>query len=70
MNLTNKIIENISVLPESKQMQLLDFAEYLRAKAEKDENKEWTDFSLATAMRGIEEEEILYSMHDLKEIFV
>ena len=70
MNLTNKIIENISVLPESKQMQLLDLAEYLRAKAEKDENKEWTDFSLATAMRGIEEEEILYSMHDLKEIFV
>ena len=69
MNLTNKIIENISVLPESKQMQLLDFAEYLRAKAEKDESKEWADFSLATAMRGIEEEEILYSMHDLKEIF-
>ena len=50
-------------------MQLLDFAEYLRAKAEKDERKEWADFSLATAMRGIEEEKISYSMHDLKETF-
>jgi|AntAceMinimDraft_9_1070365.scaffolds.fasta_scaffold103399_1 hypothetical protein len=69
MSLTDKIIENVSALPESKQMQLLDFAEYLRTKAEKNERKEWADFSLATAMRGIEEEKISYSMHDLKETF-
>ena len=69
MILTDKIIENIKALPKSKQMEILDFVEYLRAKTEKEERKEWTDFSLATAMRGIEEEKISYSMHDLKEIF-
>jgi hypothetical protein len=43
-------------LPESKQMEILDFAEYLHAKTEREEKREWTDFSLASAMRGMEKE--------------
>ncbi|MDP3030146.1 MAG: DUF2281 domain-containing protein [Deltaproteobacteria bacterium] len=69
MSLTEKIIENVKALPESKQMEILDFVEYLRAKTEKEERKEWTDFSLTSAMRGMEEEKSPYSMDDLKEIF-
>ena len=65
MSLTEKIIENINVLPESKQRQLLDFVEYLRAKTE---NEEWADFSLSTAMKGMEDEKASYSIDDLKEI--
>ena len=66
MSLTEKIIENVNVLSESKQRQLLDFVEYLRAKTE---NEEWADFSLSTAMRGMEEEKPSYSIDDLKEIY-
>ncbi|TSA09179.1 MAG: DUF2281 domain-containing protein [Deltaproteobacteria bacterium] len=69
MSLTEKNIENVKALPESKQMEILDFVEYLRAKTEKEERKEWTDFSLTSAMRGMEEEKSPYSMDDLKEIF-
>jgi len=66
MSLTEKIIENVNVLSESKQRQLLDFVEYLRAKTE---NEEWADFSLSTAMRGMEDEKASYSIDDLKEIY-
>jgi len=38
MSLTDKIIENVRSLPESKQMEILDFVEYLRAKIEKEKN--------------------------------
>ena len=69
MSLTEKIIENVKALSESKQMELLDFVEYLRAKAEKEEREEWTDFSLASAMHGLEEDNSPYTENDLKEIF-
>lgn len=69
MSLTDKIIENVRSLPESKQMEILDFAEYLRAKIEKEERKEWMNLSLTSAMRGMEEEELTYSMNDLKETY-
>ncbi|MCK4604030.1 MAG: DUF2281 domain-containing protein [Deltaproteobacteria bacterium] len=68
MSLTDKIIENVRSLPESKQMEILDFVEYLRAKIEKEERKEWIDLSLTSAMRGMEEE-LTYSMNDLKETY-
>ena len=66
MSLTEKIIESINVLPKSKQLEILDFVEYLRAKTEK---KEWADFSLSTAMMGMEDEKASYSIDDLKEIY-
>jgi len=69
MSLTDKIIENVRSLPESKQMEILDFVEYLRAKIEKEERKEWMNFSLTSAMRGMEKEELTYSMNDLKETY-
>ena len=69
MSLTDKIIENVRSLPESKQMEILDFVEYLRAKIEKEERKEWMNLSLTSAMRGMEKEELTYSMNDLKETY-
>ncbi len=66
MSLTEKIIENVNVLPVSKQLEILDFVEYLRAKTEK---KEWKDFSLSTAMKDMEDEKVSYSTEDLKEIY-
>jgi hypothetical protein len=64
MSLEEKIIRHIQELPESKKVEVLDFVEYLRSKTEE---RDWSDFSLASAMRGMEDEASLYSMEDIKE---
>jgi len=69
MSLADKIINNVRTLPESKQIEVLDFIEYLRAKAERQENTGKSDFSLSSAMRGLEIEESPYSLKDLRESF-
>jgi hypothetical protein len=69
MNLTETIIKDIQALPESKQAEVLDFVQYLRSKAEKQEMKDWADFSLSSAMRGLEDEQTPYSLNDIKESF-
>ena len=69
MSLADKIIKNVKALPESKQIEVLDFIEYLRVKTERQANIEWTDFSLSSAMRGMEDEQAPYSLNDLKESF-
>jgi len=69
MSLTEKIIKKVKTLPESKQVEVLGFVEYLRSKAEKEENIEWNDLSLSSAMRGMEDEKSPYSINDLKETF-
>ena len=69
MSLADKIIENVKRLPESKQVEVLDFIEYLRLKTERQENIKWSILSLTSAMRGMENEESYYSLDDLKESF-
>jgi len=69
MSLAEKIMEYVQALPESKQVEVLGFVEYLRSKAEKQEIKDWTDLSLSSAMRGIEEEQTPYTLNDIKESF-
>jgi hypothetical protein len=69
MSLADKIIHHVRALPESKQIEVLDFIEYLRIKADRQENTGWSDFSLSAAMRGMENEESPYSLNDLKESF-
>ena len=68
-SLVETIMKHIQTLAESKQIEIFDFVEYLRSKVEKQEIKDWTDFSLSSAMRGIEDEETPYSLNDLKESF-
>jgi hypothetical protein len=69
MILAESIIKHVQALPESKQVEVLDFVEYLCSKAEKQEIKDWTDLSLSSAMRGMENEQTQYSLNDLKESF-
>jgi hypothetical protein len=66
MTLEEKIIKEIQELPESKKAEVLDFVEYLKTKTEE---RGWSDLSLSSAMRGMEEEESMYSIDDLKESF-
>ena len=69
MGVAEKIVENILTLPESRQMEVLDFVEYLKLKTEKEEKIAWSNLSISSAMRGMENEESPYSLADLRETF-
>ncbi len=73
MKITEKILKHVQDLPESLKEEVLDFVEYLELKKKKPtmekEEKDWSDFSLSNAMRGIENEDTPYSVNDLKEKF-
>lgn len=62
MALSDRIQDHVEKLPASFQAELLDFVEYLVAKAEREamrqERKHESDFSLSAAMRGMEEEDV------------
>jgi hypothetical protein len=66
MSLEEKIVQYIQELPEAKKAEVLDFVKYLSSKAEE---RNWSDFSLSSAMRGMENEITPYSLEDLKESF-
>ena len=69
MNLTEQIFKKVQALPAEKQAEILDFVDFLEEKLARDEEKDWSAFSLASAMRGLEDEEDLYSVADLKVPF-
>ena len=72
--IAEKIQKCIQRLPSSFQAEVLHFVEYLLAKAERRvprrEESVWSELSLASAMRGMEDEDgPTYSMSDLKVVF-
>lgn len=74
MTLTEKIQRNVQRLPTAFQSEVDDFIEYLLAKAEREtgrlEEKDWSALSLASAMRGMEDEDgPSYTISDLKVVF-
>jgi len=69
MSIAERINITVKMLPELKQIEVLDFVEYLQSRTEKEEYKEWNDLSLSSAMRGMEDEHSPYSINDLKESF-
>jgi hypothetical protein len=74
MSLTEKILKHIQEMPESFQVEILSFLEYLELKIKKaqsinNEETEWFELSLSGAMRGMEEETSPYSLNDIKERF-
>ena len=69
MTLEETIIQYVHDLPRSKKAEVLDFVEYLKSRIEKKERQAWAEFSLSSAMSGMEDEETPYSLDDLKESF-
>ena len=69
MNLSERILTTVASLPESKQVEVLDFVEYLKLKIEKEESDNWDGFSIASAMKGMENEDSNYAVSDLKETY-
>lgn len=64
------------MLPDPLQQEVLDFVKFLLLKQEQETTREqddieWSNFSLASAMRGLEDEETpVYTVDDLKEVFL
>ena len=74
MLVTRKIHENVQKLPAPFQAEVLDFVEYLLMKSEHEvaqqSELDWSNFSLSSAMRGMEDEDaITYTIDDLKVVF-
>jgi len=68
MGLADDIYRELELLPEDKQVKVLDFIKHLREKEADEEIKEWNDFSLSSALEGIEEDdEVEYTLEDIKE---
>ncbi len=69
MVMNQKIQNYIEKLPPSYQEEVVDFLAYLLAKADRQEQKEWSKMSLASAMRGMEDEPSEYTLDDLKVVY-
>jgi hypothetical protein len=73
MAIADKLQENLSKLPEPLQNEVLDFAEYLVRKLDRQgrqEDLEWATLSLHHALRGLEDEPSpCYTVSDLKVVF-
>lgn len=64
MTLDDRIMQSVRKLPESKKAEVLDFAEFLWARIE---DIEWSEMSMLSAFRGMEDDEVEYTEDDLKE---
>lgn len=74
MAVAQQIQESVQRLPATFQAEVLDFVEYLLVKAEREalrqEEQEWSGFSLAAAMRDMADEDgTQYTLSDLKVVF-
>ena len=69
MTLDEKIYRYVQKLPRSFQEELLDYVEYLVMKADQEEKRDWDSLSLSSAIRGMENETVSYSLSDLRERF-
>ena len=73
MTTAQAIAQHVQVLPERTQREVLDFVEFLQSRtkpsAVREDDAAWSDFSLTSAMRGMEYESIPYAKADLKEFF-
>jgi len=74
MTTAQAIMQHLKLLPDQAQREVLDFVEFIESRpresgSERPDDEAWSGFSLATAMRGMEDEETPYTLADLKESF-
>jgi hypothetical protein len=73
MTIAQAILEHLGSLPDSVQREVLDFVKFLVSRrtepAHGEDDLAWSQFSLASAMRDMEDEETAYTLADLKESF-
>jgi len=73
MTLAQSIAERLASLPEDAQREVLDFLEFIESRRAAQpvipDDSSWSAVSLASALRGMEDEESPYGLNDLKERF-
>ncbi len=75
MQFVEEIHKNVQKLPVIFQAEVLDFVEYLLTKVEREsvarqDELDWSNFSLASAMSGMDDEDVpSYTVDDLKVVF-
>lgn len=67
MSTSQKIASEVSRLRPEEQSEVLDFVEFLKRRSALKQEREFKDFSLSSAMRGMEDEPDLYSAEDIRE---
>lgn len=67
MSTAERIIQKLTELRPEKQSEVLEFVEFLQERENREEEKMFKHASLATAMRGLEDEEELYTEADFVE---
>jgi hypothetical protein len=70
MTTAQAIVQRLMSLPEEAQREVLDFVEFIEARktvmAGQQEWSAWSELSLSSAMREMEDEESLYTLDDVK----
>ena len=66
MTVAQQITHEVQSLPEAIQREVLDFVEFLKTRRLPGEDEGWSRFSLAHAMRGLEDEPDLYTSADIR----
>lgn len=66
MGVAEQITHEVRSLPEAIQREVLDFVEFLKTRRMHAEDESWNRFSLAQAMRGLEDEPDLYTRADIR----
>ena len=69
MTFDEKILQEVQKLPASFQEELLDFIQYLLIKSERREMRDWSYLSLSYALEGMDNEERIYDLSDLRVVF-
>ncbi len=67
MSTAEQIIHEIASLRPEQQSEVLEFVEFLKEREKRNEENALREASLASAMRGMEEEESLYTESDVIE---
>ncbi|MCX7044930.1 MAG: hypothetical protein NTX50_05500 [Candidatus Sumerlaeota bacterium] len=73
MSTADLIFMTVKQLPQDRQAEVLDFAEFIHGRAASADNNDdasWKAFSLSSAMRGMENDDMPeYSEKDIKESY-
>ena len=69
MSTAERIIQELSGLRPERQSEVLDFIEFVKEKEKKKEENLFFESSLSSAMRGMEDEDAIYSEADINEKF-
>ena len=69
MSTAERIIQELSGLRPERQSEVLDFIEFVKEKERRKDEDLFFESSLSSAMRGMEDEDAIYTEADINEKF-